>query len=364
LTSDVAFSGLRRLTPVYQVSPLQDPRWEEFLNRNPRSSVFHTTAWLEALRRTYGYEPICYTTSPSNEALRNGLVFCRVESWITGRRLVSLPFSDHCDPLIESSADFTSLLDKLGQDCEREKQNYIEIRPLCSLEGIEPFFGNTVSYCFHELGLEPSLETLFHNCHKDSTQRKIRRAEREGLVEQVGTSNSLLKKFYRLQLLTRRRHGVPPQPLSWFRNVIDCFGETLKIRLAFKDDQPIAGILTLRHKNSLVYKYGCSDAEFNNLGGTHFLFWRAIQDAKSSGLQRFDLGRSDADNAGLITFKDRWGTKRSTLSYYRHAGPGRSLNVSNGSSPGWKSRLAKQVFARAPDGILSIAANLLYKHVG
>ena len=326
--------------------------------------MFHTTAWLEALRRTYGYEPICYTTSPSNEALRNGLVFCRVESWITGRRLVSLPFSDHCDPLIDSPLDFTTLLAVLEQDSEREKQNYIEIRPLSVLEGIEPFFRNTESYCFHELDLGPNLETLFHNCHKDSTQRKIRRAEREGLTEQVGASDSLLEKFYRLQLLTRRRHGVPPQPLSWFRNIIDCFGEALQIRLAFKNDQAIAGILTLRHKNSLVYKYGCSDTEFNNLGGMHLLFWRAIQDAKASGLQRFDLGRSDIDNGGLITFKDRWGAKRSTLSYYRHVGSGRSLSVPNRSSLGWKSRLAKQVFARAPDGILSIAANLLYKHVG
>ncbi len=326
--------------------------------------MFHTTAWLDALCRTYGYQPICYTTSAPNEPLRNGLVFCRVESWITGRRLVSLPFSDHCDFLLDTPADIPGLLAALAQDCEKEKQAYAEIRPLCLLDGIEPFFSNTVAYCFHVLNLEPALDTLFRNFHKDSTQRKIRRAEREGVTERVGRSDSLFEDFYRLQLLTRRRHGVPPQPRSWFRNLIDCFGEALQIRLAFKGDQPIAGILTLRHKNSLVYKYGCSDSESNNLGGMHLLFWRAIQEAKASELQLFDLGRSDIDNDGLITFKDRWGARRSTLNYLRHAGSGRLLSDPKRSGSRWKSRIAREVFARAPNGFLSVAANLLYKHVG
>lgn len=265
---------------------------------------------------------------------------------------------------MDESADLPSLLAALAQDCEKQRQAYIEIRPLYSLAGIEPFFSDIVAYTFHTLNLEPALKTLFHNFHKDSTQRKIRRAEREGITEQVGRSDSLLEKFYRLQMLTRRRHGVPPQPRNWFRNLRDCFGETLQIRLAFKGDQPIAGILTLRHKNSLVYKYGCSDAEFNNLGGTHTLFWRAIQEAKAAGLRQFDLGRSDIDNEGLITFKDRWGAQRSTLKYLRHAGSGRSHGGLKRSSKDWKSRLAKQVFTYAPNRFLSVAASLLYKHVG
>jgi lipid II:glycine glycyltransferase (peptidoglycan interpeptide bridge formation enzyme) len=265
---------------------------------------------------------------------------------------------------MDSSEDFPALLATVAQECEKEKLAYVEIRPLCPANGIDPFFSPTVEYRFHALNLEPVLETLFHNFHKDSTQRKIRRAEREGLTEQVGRSDSFLEQFYRLQLLTRRRHSVLPQPQSWFRNMTDCFGEALQIRLAFKGDQSIAGILTLRHKNSLVYKYGCSDAAFNNLGGMHLLFWRAIQEAKALGLHQFDLGRSDIDNEGLITFKDRWGAMRSTVGYLRHPGSGRLPSDPKQASAGWKSRFAKQVFGHAPDEFLSLAAKLLYKHVG
>jgi hypothetical protein len=47
---------------VYEIDPLLDPRWPEFLQRNPRASIFHTVGWLDALKRTYGYEPVAYTT--------------------------------------------------------------------------------------------------------------------------------------------------------------------------------------------------------------------------------------------------------------------------------------------------------------
>jgi lipid II:glycine glycyltransferase (peptidoglycan interpeptide bridge formation enzyme) len=215
----------------------------------------------------------------------------------------------------------------------------------------------TQSYCFHRVDLRPDLTTLFNNCHKSSTQRKILRAEREGLVCETGHSEALLDAFWNLLLITRRRHRIPPQPKPWFRNLIACFGDALQIRVAYKDSQPVASILTLRHKNTLVYKYGCSDANLNNLGGTQLLFWEAIQEAKSDGLCVFDLGRSDCDNAGLIAFKDRWGAARSTLTYMR-------LSLSPPSErPEWAARLAKSAVPYLPDRLLRTVGAALYRHI-
>lgn len=351
-------------TCLHRIDPLQDKRWNEFLGRHPGSSVFHTAAWLEALQRTYRYQPIVYTTSSPDVDLQNGLVFCRVESWLTGRRLVSLPFSDHCEPLWENvdPAVFSALLE---EQLRTEKWRYIEIRPLHLLETTTTLQQTSHDYCFHQLDLSPDLDTLFHNFHKDSTQRKIRRAEREHLTYQDGHSQALFEIFYRLFVLTRHRHQIPPQPARWFRNLIDCFGESLKIRVAFKGRQPVASILTLRHKDTLVYKYGCSDSQFNNLGGTHLLFWKAIQEAKEQGLRTLDMGRSDRNNTGLITFKDRWGANRSALTYLRYTanrGPSSPKYSEVGSD--WKLRCAKQVFAHTPTSLLPAIGNLLYKHMG
>lgn len=350
--------------PVHKINPLQDARWSRLVERHPRASVFHTPGWLEALRRTYGYEPVVYTTAAPGEELRDGLVFCRIESWLTGRRMVSLPFSDHCQPLAETPAELKLLLAAFEQDSDRAKWRYIELRPM---DGLGEEFEKAASlaasetYCFHQLDLRPDIDRLFGGFHKNHIQRKIQRAEREGLTYEEGRSASLLSKFYELLVLTRRRHQLPPQPMAWFRNVLDCLGDQATIRLVSKDAQPVASIMTLFYKKTLTYKYGSSDARFNNLGGTPFLFWQTIQEGKARGAETFDLGRSDVDNAGLIAFKDHWGAVSSCLKYYRHPPrPG------NSTSPGtsWKMTVVKSACARMPTPLFTAVGRILYKHVG
>ena len=87
---------------IHDLSPLADPRWAQMLNSHSNASIFHSAGWLRALQTTYGYEPLAYTSAPPGTPLSNAVVFCRVNSWLTGKRLVSLPFSDHCEPLVDS----------------------------------------------------------------------------------------------------------------------------------------------------------------------------------------------------------------------------------------------------------------------
>src|ERR1700683_2878907 len=115
---------------VHCIEPLKDSRWDRFLQQHPRASMFHATPWLLALSQTYGYEPIAYTTSPAGQDLNNGIVFCRVESWLTGRRLVSLPFSDHCEPLVDATEEQNVLTAALMRIVEDERWSYLELRPL------------------------------------------------------------------------------------------------------------------------------------------------------------------------------------------------------------------------------------------
>ena len=111
---------------LHQFDPVSDPRWPEFLESHPCASVFHTPGWLEALRRTYGYEPIGYTSSAPGEKIRNGVVFCRIDSWLTGQRMVSLPFSDHCEPLVDSARNWNFLCRDCKQKVKSEECNYLE----------------------------------------------------------------------------------------------------------------------------------------------------------------------------------------------------------------------------------------------
>jgi hypothetical protein len=352
------------IVPVYKFNPLQDPRWSPFLMRQPNASVFHSVPWLEALYRTYGYEPLVYTSTPPGEELRDGIVFSDVDSWLTGRRLVSLPFSDHCDPLVSDPDVAQALFASMMQDCNKLKWKYVELRPRDGMNGrVAPFEPIQTLY-HHDLDLTPDLDSLFLKFHKNCVQRKIKRAEHEDLLYQEGRSEKLLDHFFQLLLLTRRRHHLPPQPKKWFVNLTECFGEALKFRVAYKKGIPVASILTLQFKDTLTYKSGCSDATLHNLGGMHLLFWKSIQDAKAHGLRIFDLGRSETSNTGLTTFKDRWGATRTTVSYYNYFNSKVYSAKSHSSKLGWKMVLAKQVFRHLPGTWLSSAGNLLYRHIG
>jgi hypothetical protein len=324
----------------YWIDPVKDSRWSEFILRHPSSSVFHTSEWLRALQQTYGFTPFVLTASPLGTKIENGIPFCRVNSILTGKRLVSLPFSDHCQPL---SAD--KLFKVLPEICREQNLKYIELRPLES--------GLAVSerYWLHMLDLRPSLDELYRKFHPDCVRRKIRRAEREKLVTEEGCSEKLLDEFYALQIITRRRHGLPPQPRQWFRNVLDALGQNAEIRVARFERRAVAAILTLRHKRTAVYKYGCSSADDNNRGGMQLLFWRHIEDAKKRGMEWMDLGRCGAGDTGLADFKERWGAERREIGYYRY--PVHPHQTAR------KSRF----LSKLPDAVLVAAGRLLYKHM-
>lgn len=343
---------------VYEVDPLSDSRWPALVATHPQSSVFHTRAWLSALHAAYGYRPLVLTTCPPDDSLKDGIVFCEVRSWLTGRRLVSLPFSDHCEPLMNSWRAQDSLLAHARRLVEQGRYKRVEIRPHSAPCGEVGGFQARGSAVLHRLDLSAPADQLFRSFHKDCIQRKIRRAERENLLYEEGNSEEQLNDFYRLMTMTRRRHGLPPQPLRWFRALIAAFGSSLKIRMARKDGAAVASILTLSHRRTMVYKYGCSDASANKYGGTPMLFWQTIQEAKANGQDVLDMGRSDLHDPGLSVFKEHWGSVPTPLTYWTYPG-----QVSQ-TRPAWQQTITNRVISASPDRVLQFAGNVLYRHMG
>jgi len=346
----------------YEVDPLEDARWGELVARDPKASIFHTVGWLQALQRTYGYTPIVFTSCASKAELTDGLVFCQIRSWLTGDRIVSLPFSDHCEPLFPAGPDLPLLMEYLLSERAQRGWKYIQIRPVAEstcyeASGLQP----AERYFLHRLDLRPDLDQLFRSFHMDSVQRRIRRAERAGVAIERGRSEKVIKDFYELLVLTRRRHCIPPPPHLWFRNLVDSIHDALDVRVAYYGKFPIAAILTLRFRNTVYYKYGCSDAKFNYLGATPFLIWKTIEDSKSSGAELFDLGRSDADveGKGLVSFKNRWVQRPTNLVYWRYPAP-KTLAAKKLQ----RLNMAKRFFGYMPNPLLVATGRIMYRHIG
>jgi hypothetical protein len=317
---------------------------------------------LQALLTTYDYKPIVFTTSSASSELKNGLLFCQINSWLTGRRLVSLPFSDHCEPLCDSADEMKTLVHGSQAAVNSRDWKYLEIRPtdeqfgLASSEiGLQP----VGRYFHHVIDLAPPVDDLLRGFDKDSVQRRIKRAEQAGLVEKCGNSPELLDEFYSLFVLTRGRHHLPPPPYSWFQNLLEAQGSALEIRVAYKDATPIAAIVCLRFRKISYFKYGCSDAAFKKFGATPWLLWKAIAAAKNEGALKFDLGRTDHDNAGLLAFKNKWVPDYRRLLYWRFP-----ASAAADMSESWKLKTAKRFFSHLPQALLVMSGKLVYRHIG
>jgi hypothetical protein len=179
------------------------------------ATLFHSKEWLDALQRTHGYRARVPTTSGPGERLTNGLAFCHVRSWLTERRLVSVPFS----PVVHRwlIAKKNSAVCFLA--CSRrwiKGGEYLEIRSIAGSTGMSASLSQAATFCIHPPDLRPSLNELYHGFHVNYIRRKITRVQRDHLTYEDGRSEDLLDKSYRFTLLTRRHQEIPPQPLSWF----------------------------------------------------------------------------------------------------------------------------------------------------
>lgn len=274
----------------------------------------------------------------------------------TGTRIVSLPFSDHCDCLVDDAETLSHLLARLNELAQERNCRFVELRPAATPVEARDRFTNIRTFYRHQLDLRPGLQEVFSHFHKDCIQRKIRRAEREHIAVETGNTPYHVGQFYELVIRTRKRQGLPPQPMAWYRNLIECLKSAAMIHLARQDDRVIAGILMLQHKKCLVYKYGASDERFHSSGCVPLLHRHAIEDAIASGLEELDMGRSDINNPGLIAFKEHLGARRSLLRYWRSP----AIPAEQEALP---QSLVGAVCRHLPPPCLSVLGKLLYRHV-
>ena len=187
------------------VDPIAYAGWDDLLLTYPNHSIFHTYAWAKVLVETYGYKPK-YFFAMRNGNLSTLVPVMEVNSYLAGRRGVSLPFSDYCDSVFndgDSSKDVMEVLTRHGRSVGWKS---IEFRCReCVTGEITP----SASYFHHILDLKGDEDHIFKG-FRGSTQRNIRKAEKENVKVSISTSIESVRDFYRLNCMTRRSMGFHP----------------------------------------------------------------------------------------------------------------------------------------------------------
>ena len=339
------------------VDPLADRRWQALVERAPGGSVFHHPAWLRLLRAVYRYPVSCCRVAADDELVA-GLPLATVSSRLTGRRLVALPFSDLCPPLVagDAPAGTATVLGEALEDLARARGLAVEVRGAGDdLRGGSP--GERFHH--HLLRLEPDVQAVQERFPKAQVLRGVRRARREGLVAEMRTDRSALAAFYRLHVATRHRLGIPTQPRRFVLGLEALFAEGLGfVALVRHGDRIVAAAVFLTFRDVLTYKYGASDARYLAARPNNLLFMEAIRWGCEHGFHSLDFGRTHWGQEGLRSFKRSWGAEEHELRY-RELGP-----VAPRRRAARTEGALAAVIRRSPPLTGRLIGEMLYRHAG
>jgi CelD/BcsL family acetyltransferase involved in cellulose biosynthesis len=341
---------------VQLVNPLEDSNWDEGLLGSGRPSFFHGYAWAKVLYDTYGYTPM-YFVVRDGARLQCLLPIMEVDSWLTGKRGISLPFTDVCEPLCTDPAAFQDLLTAVMRHAEERDWKYLECRGGKSL-----WHGATAStsYYGHRLGLIDNEDGLFANVHS-SVRRAVRKGQKSGAIVEMSQDLAAVRAFYGLQCQTRQRHGLPPQPFRFFRNIhqhVLSRNQGLVV-VARKEGTAVAGAVFFHIGKRVIYKFAASDDRFQHLRANNLVMWEAIRWFASHGFDELDFGRSSSDNEGLRSFKLGWGTEERTIEYVRYDRRSCGFVTVKDEAFGWHNRL----FRALPGPVSRCIGAGLYRHM-
>jgi len=338
-------------------NPLDFPGWDDRLAPCPEATVFHSAAWARVLRESYGYTP-CYLGLIEKQGFAVLLACMEIRSILTGRRGVSLPFTDCCEPILATGMGFHELLKTAIAFGRKAGWQSLELRVGSSLPTDIPA---SVRYHHHVLDLARGESSVFRGL-RESTRRNIRNSQKSGVEVSLGTSAKALQEFIQLNYLTRKMHGLPPQPNRFFEKLqthVLATGHGI-VALASHRGEAVAGAVFLHCRDRAVYKYGASDRRHQHLRANNLVMWETIRWYVQNGFRSLSFGRTEPENEGLLQFKRGWGATEEPLCYTKY-----DLTRSTYVKESPKVTGAhNKIFAAMPMPLLRLVGSLLYRHVG
>jgi hypothetical protein len=239
-----------------------------------------------------------------------------MHSIVTGRRGISLPFTDWCQVLADAPDGGAQLWGAAVELGRRRGWRAIEGRDTSVLPS---GFAPALEFYGHELELHAGQQVLFAGL-EPAVRRAIRKSNACGLTVEITCDPKAMSTYYDLHCVTRKRHGLPPQPFGFFKCVAEFLlakGQGIVV-LARHGDRPVAAAVFLHSADRAVYKFGASDAAAHEMRPNNLVMWQAICYYAKREFKSLHLGRTSLSNDGLRRFKRGFGAREHRLAYYSY----------------------------------------------
>lgn len=345
-------------TPSAQlVNPVHRPDWDAWVTNHPDYSFFHGSAWANVLQSSYGFTPVYFTFSAGKPGgLFTMLPLMEVDSFLTGRRGVALPFTDECRPLFSDGASVRVMIQAALEFGKARAWKSVEFRGGREQFGEAPA---SLSFYGHKVNLQTDEDAMLERM-EGSTRRAIRKAEKNGVVVTISRNLEAVKLFYWLHCRTRKKHGLPPQPFAFFRSIHEhvLARDAGIVAVAWCQHQPVAASVFFQLGTRAVYKYGASHEAFQHLRGANLVMWEGMKWLARNGAKQLHLGRTSLGNHGLRRFKLGWGAEEDAIDYFKYDFRQAAFVTESDPATGWHNHLCRALPVNASRAI----GAALYRH--
>jgi serine/alanine adding enzyme len=349
------------------IDPVQDSRWDKFVESHPFGWICHLSGWKQVLQTSFprmkGHYLALFDDTHTN--IKAGMPVFDVRSWLTSKRLVSIPFATISDPLISDRDELSTLLESVKDLAKRIGASHIEIRARASSELIEGSaeLAKVDRFKQHFLPMEGDSESLRKSFHRTCVRKNIRKAERKNLKVRITEEGKDIETFYTLYSSTRKFNGLPAQPLLFIQSIFREFipDGRVVLLMAELDSKPIAAMVLYKFKNRVSAEFLGWDRSFIEDQPSVFIYWEAIKMAQKEGYKIFDFGRTAVSNQSLMDFKGHWGTKVTGLPHFYYPIEAAQSILAKDGFLGMD--LVSKVFSGIPNILYQRVGNYCYRHM-
>ncbi|MEM9566116.1 MAG: GNAT family N-acetyltransferase [Actinomycetota bacterium] len=331
-------------------------------------TLFHSEPWRQAVEQTFDLKILPFT--PRSEP--TGLAWYSELADIRGERIVATPFSDFCDPLIETEAGWREFADHL-----RAYERPVTLRPFRNRLAIGVATdGEDGDHDRDGDGFERRRELLWHGVDltagadaiwdglKTKLRTTIRRAPKTGLRFRFSNSMDDVVAFHRMHVdLRKTKYGLLAQPLQFFEALHDRFGDDMAVLIAEEDDgSPAAAMVYFAWNGVWYYKFSASYPRRYRPNSA--MLMEACREGVDRGLDLLDMGRSDLDQPGLVDFKRQFASEELELTTLHWTPPDWDDPV--GAEVGRLLGQVTELFTGpdVPNELTAQAGALLYRYFG
>jgi CelD/BcsL family acetyltransferase involved in cellulose biosynthesis len=330
--SVVSAHARERKVHACALDPVGDPRWKTYVENQPDALVYHHPAWLEVLQGAYGGELVAVGCETEDGELRGVLALARTRGLVTGRRLSSLPYTPLAGPLASDEAAMAVVI-RAALDESRARNAYLQIKTYSAgLQTLVDDISGVPWETTYIVELPDTPEKLRFGNSRNHSRIKwaVNKAAKAAVRVRDAETETELRAWYELYLTTMRAHVVPPRPYRFFKAMWDVLRprEMMRVLLAEQDSgrgrRLIAGSVFLQFGSTVFYAFTGASAKDLTLRPNDVIQWTALHDACSGGFRRYDMGEVDADDQGLVEFKQKWGGQPTPLYRYYYPAPSRA----------------------------------------